>query len=77
MRREHADPVTSTLFAARTSVEQAEEGHALAPRFDAEGATTEGPPRKRARTRVAIRPASLMHMDSFDATRKHFLRRTR
>ena len=37
MRAERTDPTTSTSFAARTSVEQVEEGFALAPRFDADG----------------------------------------
>ena len=37
MRAEHTDPATSTPFAARTSVEQVEEGLDLAPRFDADG----------------------------------------
>ncbi len=32
-----ADRAAVTPFAARTSVEQVEEGHALAPRFDADG----------------------------------------
>ena len=37
MRAEPTDPTTSTPFAARVSVEQVEEGFALAPRFDADG----------------------------------------
>ena len=37
MRAEHADPPTSTPFATRSSVEQVEEGLALAPKFDADG----------------------------------------
>ena len=37
MRAEHTDPATSTPYAARTSVEQVEEGLDLAPRFDADG----------------------------------------
>ena len=37
MRAERADPTTSTAFAARISVEQVEEGLALAPKFDADG----------------------------------------
>ena len=37
MRVERTDPTTSTPFAARTSVEQVEEGSALAPKFDADG----------------------------------------
>ena len=37
MRAERTDPTTSAPFAARTSVEQVEEGFALAPRFDADG----------------------------------------
>ena len=37
MRAEHTDPTTSTPFAARMSVEQVEEGFALAPKFDADG----------------------------------------
>ena len=39
MRAERTDGTTSTPFAARTSVEQVEEGLALAPRFDAGGLT--------------------------------------
>ena len=34
---EHTDAPTSTPFAARSSVEQVEEGLALAPKFDADG----------------------------------------
>ena len=37
MRDERADPQTSAPFAARVSVEQVEEGLALAPKFDADG----------------------------------------
>ena len=37
MRAERTDPTTSTPFAARMSVEQVEEGFALAPKFDADG----------------------------------------
>ena len=37
MRAERTDPTTSTPFAARMSVEQVEEGLALAPKFDADG----------------------------------------
>ena len=37
MRAERTDPTTSTPFAARISVEQVEEGLALAPKFDADG----------------------------------------
>ena len=37
MRAERTDPTTSTPFAARMSVEQVEDGFALAPRFDADG----------------------------------------
>ena len=37
MRAERTDPKTSTAFAARMSVEQVEEGLALAPKFDADG----------------------------------------
>ena len=37
MRAERTDPTTSTPFAARVSVEQVEEGFALAPKFDADG----------------------------------------
>ena len=35
MRVERTDPTASTPFAARMSVEQVEEGLALAPKFDA------------------------------------------
>ena len=37
MGAEHTDTPTSTPFAARLSVEQVEEGLALAPKFDADG----------------------------------------
>ena len=37
MKAERSDPTTSTPFAARMSVEQVEEGLALAPKFDADG----------------------------------------
>ena len=37
MTAERTDPTTSTPFAARMSVEQVEEGLALAPKFDADG----------------------------------------
>ena len=37
MRVENANPAASALFAERTSVEQVEEGFALAPKFDADG----------------------------------------
>ena len=37
MKAERTDPTTSTPFAARMSVEQVEEGLALAPKFDADG----------------------------------------
>ncbi len=37
MSAERADKSTSTIFAARVSVEQVEEGLNLAPRFDADG----------------------------------------
>ena len=37
MSAELNDPTTSTPFAARMSVEQVEEGFALAPKFDADG----------------------------------------
>ena len=37
MRDEHANPARSTPFAERLSVEQVEEGLALAPKFDADG----------------------------------------
>ena len=37
MGAERTDQTTSTPFAARMSVEQVEEGFALAPRFDADG----------------------------------------
>ena len=37
MRAEDANPAASALFAERTSVEQVEEGFALAPKFDADG----------------------------------------
>ena len=37
MRAEHTDTPTSTPFAARLSVEQVEEGLALAPKFDTDG----------------------------------------
>ena len=37
MRTEQADVTSSTTFAARTSVEQVEEGLVLAPKFDANG----------------------------------------
>ncbi len=37
MKVEYTDTVTSTLFAIRESVEQVEEGLALAPKFDADG----------------------------------------
>ena len=37
MRAERTDPTASTPFAARMSVEQVEEGSALAPRFDSDG----------------------------------------
>ena len=37
MSVEHTDTVASTPFAARISVEQIEEGLALAPKFDADG----------------------------------------
>ena len=37
MRAERTDLTTSTPFAARMSVEQVEEGLALAPKFDADG----------------------------------------
>ena len=37
MSAEHTDPPTSTPFATRLSVEQVEEGLALAPKFDANG----------------------------------------
>ncbi len=37
MSAERTDPTTSTSFAARMSVEQVEEGLALAPKFDADG----------------------------------------
>ena len=37
MRAERNDPTTSAPFAARMSVEQVEEGLALAPKFDADG----------------------------------------
>ncbi len=37
MKTEHTKPTAATPFAARESVEQVEEGFALAPRFDADG----------------------------------------
>ncbi len=37
MKAKTSDQTTSTLFAARESIEQVEEGHALAPRFDIDG----------------------------------------
>ena len=37
MRVERTDPATSRPFAARMSVEQVEEGFALAPKFDVDG----------------------------------------
>ena len=37
MRVERTNPTTSTPFAARMSVEQVEEGSALAPKFDSDG----------------------------------------
>ncbi|MDJ0945045.1 MAG: phosphoribosyl-AMP cyclohydrolase [Kiloniellales bacterium] len=37
MRPEHADSTVSAPFVARTTVEQVEEGLALAPKFDADG----------------------------------------
>ena len=37
MTDQHADQATSTPFSARLSVEQVEEGLALAPKFDADG----------------------------------------
>ncbi len=37
MKVEPHDPATAKIFAARISVEQVEEGFALAPKFDAEG----------------------------------------
>ena len=37
MRAEPTDPAASTSFATRMSVEQVEEGLALAPKFDADG----------------------------------------
>lgn len=37
MRAERTDPTSSTRFAARTSVEQVEEGLALSPKFDVDG----------------------------------------
>lgn len=37
MRVERSDPTTSTPFAARMSIEQVEEGSALAPKFDSDG----------------------------------------
>lgn len=37
MRAERNDPTTAAPFAARMSVEQVEEGLALAPKFDADG----------------------------------------
>ena len=37
MTAERTDPTTATAFAARMSVEQVEEGLALAPKFDADG----------------------------------------
>ena len=37
MTADCTDPTASTLFAARMSVEQVEEGLALAPKFDADG----------------------------------------
>ena len=37
MRAERTDPTTTTPFAARMSVEQVEEGFALAPKFDTDG----------------------------------------
>ena len=37
MSAERSDPAASTPYAARVSVEQVEEGLALAPKFDADG----------------------------------------